>query len=81
MQDLVARLEATAQTEHATRVTKVVVRLGALSHFTADHFRGHFEGATLGTVAEGAAVVSELDDDIGSPRARDVVLESVEVEL
>ncbi len=81
MRDLVARIEATAQAEGATRVTRVDVQLGALSHFTPEHFREHFEDATLGTVADGALVVAELEDDIASPRARDVVLIAVEVEV
>ncbi len=81
MRDLVARIEATAQAEGATRVTKVVVQLGALSHFTPEHFREHFEDATRGTVADGAAVEAALEEDISSPRARDVVLASVEVEV
>jgi hydrogenase nickel incorporation protein HypA/HybF len=81
MRDLVARIEATAEAEGATRVTRVVVQLGALSHFTPEHFREHFEDATRGTVADGAAVMAELEDDIASPRARDVVLASVEVEV
>ena len=61
MRDLVARIEATAQAEGATRVTRVTVQLGALSHFTPDHFREHFEDATRGTVAEGAVVETELE--------------------
>ena len=81
MRDLVARIEATAEAEGATRVTRVVVQLGALSHFTPEHFREHFEDATRGTVADGAAVEAALEEDIASPRARDVVLASVEVEV
>jgi hydrogenase nickel incorporation protein HypA/HybF len=80
MRDLVAQVEATARAEGATRVTAVAVQLGALSHFTAEHFSEHFEDATRGTVAEGAAVVAELDDDVASPRARGVVLSSIEIE-
>lgn len=81
MRDLVARIEATARVEGATRVTRVTVQLGALSHFTPHHFREHFEEATRATVAEGAVVDAELDSDISSPRACDVVLTAVEVEL
>ena len=80
MRDLVARIARLAREEEATRVTRVSVRLGALSHFTPAHFREHFDDAVRGTVAEGAAVDAELDGDLGHPRARDVVLESVEVE-
>jgi len=81
MRDLVARIEATAQAEGATRVTRVTVQLGALSHFTPHHFREHFEDATRATLAEGAVVETELEGDMTSPRARDVVLMAVEVEV
>jgi hydrogenase nickel incorporation protein HypA/HybF len=80
MRDVMARIDTVARSEGATRVTRVAVRLGALSHFTPAHFREHFEDAARGTVAEGAAVDATVEADIGDPRARDVVLESVEVE-
>jgi hydrogenase nickel incorporation protein HypA/HybF len=80
MRDVVARVEAVARGEGASRVTLVRVRLGALSHFTPEHFREHFDDATHGTVADGAAVEATLEADIADPLAADVVLESVEVE-
>jgi hydrogenase nickel incorporation protein HypA/HybF len=80
MRDVVARVEAVARDERASRVTAVRVRLGALSHFTPEHFREHFEDAARGTVAEGAAVEAELSGDISDPLAADVLVESVEVE-
>ncbi len=81
MRDVVARLEEVAGAEGATRVTRVAVRLGALSHFTAAHFREHFEDASRGTVAEGALVEAVVGVDPTDARARDVVVERVEVEL
>jgi hydrogenase nickel incorporation protein HypA/HybF len=80
MRDVLARVEEAARTERASRVTGVRVRLGALSHFTPEHFREHFEDAARGTVAEGAAVVAVVEGDIAHPHASDVLLESVEVE-
>ena len=65
----------------ADRVTRVTVRLGALSHFTPEHFREHFVDASRGTIAEGAEVDAVLDDDVGAPNAAGVVIESVEVEM
>ena len=53
--------------------------LGALSHFTPEHFREHFDDAARGTLAEGAEVDATLDDDLADPRAQGVVLESVVV--
>ena len=78
--DVMRKLDEVARENRARRVTRVTVRLGALSHFTAAHFREHFEIASLETVAEGAEVVTVVDDDLTADTARDVVIESVEVE-
>jgi hydrogenase nickel incorporation protein HypA/HybF len=81
MDDLIRKLEAEASSEGAERVTRIRVRLGALSHFTEAHFREHFEHASRGTVAEGAEVEAELGTDPTEPYAQGVVLESVDVRL
>jgi hydrogenase nickel incorporation protein HypA/HybF len=81
MRDVIRRVEDVAGAEGASRVTRVAVRLGALSHFTAEHFREHFEDAARGTVAEGAVVEAVLEVDATDSRAGDVLVESVEVEL
>ena len=81
MRDVMRKIEEVARADGAARVTRVAVRLGALSHFTPEHFREHFDDAAAGTLAEGAAVDAVLDADPHDPRARDVVLVSVEVEL
>ena len=80
MDDLVRKLEAEAAAAGAARVTRVHVRLGALSHFTEAHFREHFVDATRGTVAEGAQVEAELRTDPTEAHAQGVVLESIDVE-
>jgi hydrogenase nickel incorporation protein HypA/HybF len=80
MNDVMRKIDEVARAGGAVRVTRVGVRLGALSHFTEAHFREHFVDAARGTIAEGAAVDTVLDPDITDQRARDVVLESVEVE-
>jgi hydrogenase nickel incorporation protein HypA/HybF len=81
MRDVTGKIEEIARAEGATRVTRVAVRLGALSHFTPEHFREHFADATRGTLAEGAQVDAVCDDDLSADHARDVRLESVELEL
>jgi hydrogenase nickel incorporation protein HypA/HybF len=80
MRDVMAKIEGVALADHAKRVTRVRVRLGALSHFTPEHFREHFDDASRGTVAEGAEVDAVLLDDLSDSNAAEVVLESVEVE-
>jgi hydrogenase nickel incorporation protein HypA/HybF len=78
---VVGRVDAVARAEGATRVTRVSVRLGALSHFTPVHFREHFEDAARGTLAADAIVEAELDADIHDARAADVIVTDVEVEV
>ena len=63
MDDLMRKITAQAQAEGGVRVTRIRVRLGALSHFTAVHFREHFEDASRGTVAAGAEVEAEVRTD------------------
>jgi hydrogenase nickel incorporation protein HypA/HybF len=80
MRDLVRQIHALAEAKGATRVVGVRVRLGALSHFTPEHFREHFEDAARGGPAEGAAIACEASQDLADPSAQSVVLESVELE-
>jgi len=76
----VSFLERVAGDARAERVTAVRVRLGALSHFTPEHFREHFDHAARGTVAEGAAVEAVVDTSHTSSSACGVRVESVEVD-
>ena len=80
-EDLVRKLVSLAADEGGSHVTRIRVRLGALSHFTPEHFREHFEDAAAGTLAEGAEVQAELDTDPTAPGAQGVLLETVELEL
>jgi hydrogenase nickel incorporation protein HypA/HybF len=81
MIDLMRKIEEVAAEGGASRVVRVSVRLGPLSHFTPAHFREHFVDASRGTIAEGAQVDAVVDGDITGELARDVVLEDVVVEL
>ena len=81
MDDLMRTIAAQAEAEGARCVTRIRVKLGALSHFTPAHFREHFEDAARGTLAEGADVEAELRTDPTEDNAQGVVLESIDVEL
>jgi hydrogenase nickel incorporation protein HypA/HybF len=81
MRDLIGRIVELAHAERASEVTRVDVRLGALSHFTPEHFSEHFADAAEGTIAAGASVHAVLSHDASEPRAAGVVLESVELEV
>jgi hydrogenase nickel incorporation protein HypA/HybF len=80
MEDLMRKIVSVAHENGGVRVVRVTVRLGALSHFTPEHFREHFVDASRGTLAEGAEVEAVLEDDLHAPNADGVVLESVELE-
>jgi hydrogenase nickel incorporation protein HypA/HybF len=80
MDHLMREIEVRARAEGGERVTRVRVRLGALSHFTGEHFREHFEDASRGTIAEGARVEAEVGLDPTDPAAQGVVLEELDVE-
>lgn len=79
MDDLMRKILDVAAAEGGGHVTRITVRLGALSHFTPEHFREHFVDASAGTPAEGALVEATLDADPTDPAAQGVVLESVVV--
>jgi hydrogenase nickel incorporation protein HypA/HybF len=81
MSDLMRTIESQARAEGARRVTRIRVRLGALSHFSPAHFREHFEDASRGTLAAGAEVIAEVRVDPTEPEAQGVVLESIDVVL
>jgi hydrogenase nickel incorporation protein HypA/HybF len=79
MADVLRKVVAVAAAEGAERVRLVRVQLGALSHFTPEHFREHFAEAARGTVAEGAEVEATMGDDPTAANADGVVVVSVVV--
>ena len=81
MADLIRKInEVACQSGTDGRVVGVKVRLGALSHISADHLREHFEQAVRGSVADGAQLEISVSDDLTDPHAQDIMLESVELE-
>jgi hydrogenase nickel incorporation protein HypA/HybF len=80
MADLMRRIEEIARSERARRVVRVCVRIGALSHMSAEHFADHFNHAGHGTLAENAQLGITVSNDTQDMHAQDIVLESVEVE-
>jgi hydrogenase nickel incorporation protein HypA/HybF len=79
MNNLISKIESVAREQNATRVLGISVRLGALSHMSASHFREHFAVSSAGTVAEGAELKIEVLTDTSDPHAQDILLESVEI--
>jgi len=81
MRGLMRQIESLAEREGAQAVTSIRLRLGALSHFSPEHFREHFAQVAPGTRAAGATLEITTSDDVHDPHAQDVLIESVEVEV
>ena len=78
--DLIRKIESIAREQGAQRVVALKVKLGALSHISADHFREHFEAGARSTIAEGARLGIETLTDEYDPHSQDILLDSVELE-
>ncbi|MCX6989695.1 MAG: hydrogenase maturation nickel metallochaperone HypA [Chlamydiae bacterium] len=79
MDNLIRKILQLAKEEKSDKVVKVSVKLGALSHMSAEHFKEHFDIAALGTIAQNAEIVAEESQDINDPNATIVVLKSIDV--
>lgn len=79
MDDLMKKILFIANRENAVKVTKVKVKLGALSHMSAEHFKEHFDIAAKGTIAEEALIEAEESDDDTDPHAQSIILKSIDV--
>ena len=80
MRDLMHKIDTLASEQNATRVTRVQIWLGALSHMSADHFREHFKHSSPGSIAVNAKLDIEVSQDINDPNAQDLLLKSIEIE-
>ncbi len=77
--DLMRKIDNIAREQKVDKVLVVKVKLGALSHISAEHFREHFVHSAKGTVAEGAQLDVEVLTDTEDPNAQEIILDSIEV--
>lgn len=77
---LLNKILALAQKEHASRVVKVSVTLGALSQMSPSHFKEHFDHAAQGTIAEHALLDAEESSDMNDPNAPYILLKAIDVQ-
>jgi len=80
MRDLLRKISRVAEEQNAARVVGVGVRIGALAHISADHFREHFVDGVRGSLAEGARLDIETSADTADPQAQSIVLTRIEVQ-
>ena len=79
MNNLMEKILALAEKEHAAKVTRVSVKLGALSNMSSEHFKEHFDIAAKGTIAEDAAIDAEESSDMNDPERQAILLKSIDV--
>lgn len=79
MDDLMRKILSLANREGAVKVTKVSVKLGALSHMSKEHFKEHFDIAAQGTIAQDAEIEAEESLDTHDPNAAFVILKDIDV--
>ena len=79
MNNLMRKIDTVAREQNASKVVGISVKLGALSHMSARHFREHFAVASQGTLAEGATLDITVLEDTSDPLAQEILLESVEI--
>lgn len=80
IKNLITRVTDIAGDENADKLVSIKVKLGALSHISAEHFREHFENETQGTILEGVELEVEELSDLHDPLAQEIILESLEIE-
>lgn len=79
MEHLLHKILSLASEQNATLITKVSVKLGALCHMDAAHFKEHFDEVAKGTIAERALIDAELSFDLLDPGAQSVTLKSIDI--
>lgn len=80
MDDLIRKILLLAEEQKASKITKVYVKLGALSHMSKEHFKEHFTISAKGTLAQNAEIEAEESQDINDPNAMVILLKSIDIE-
>jgi hydrogenase nickel incorporation protein HypA/HybF len=74
VEELIHQLEKVTRNNGGGRVTRVEVGVGEEAGFSREHFEEHFRHASVGTIAQGAAL------DIHPTPGDSLILEAIEVE-
>jgi hydrogenase nickel incorporation protein HypA/HybF len=79
LSDIINKIQSISRENGGAAITRARIRLGALSHISAEHFRKHFYQAVPGTAAANSELEIIEAKDIDDPRAQDIILESVDL--
>ena len=78
--NLIKKMQLLSANNGDAKITRVNVKLGALSHISPEHFREHFENDSIDTVAEGAQLDIEVLTDETADNAQEIILDSIDIE-
>lgn len=81
IKDLLKKIKTISKSHKNSKIISVQVKLGALSHISASHFREHFKEWTINTPAEGAKLRIKVSKNQKDPHAASILLENVELEF
>ena len=79
LRDLRRQLVMLAEREHAARISRAEVWLGALSDVREEQLRSAWPLLVAGTPAEGATLDVRTSEESSDPRAQSVILRSISV--
>ncbi len=79
LRDIVAKVDEVARRGGGRPVTRIRLRVGALSHLTAAWLVERWPLAARGTLGEGAVVEVSSSSDPTDPQAQSVLVESIDV--
>ena len=79
LRDLQRKVEEVARASGATHVARILLWVGALSHFSEAALRERWAFATRETTLNGSRLEVEMSTDVHDPRASGVILRSVDV--
>jgi Zn finger protein HypA/HybF involved in hydrogenase expression len=81
IKDLVRRVDDLVLSQGGKRAKTIRLKVGARSHLSGEHLRCNFEKAAQHTYAAGARLEWETVADLHDPHARDILLESLDIEF
>jgi hydrogenase nickel incorporation protein HypA/HybF len=79
LRNIIKKVVEVGAREKSSKIKSLTIRLGALSHFTPEHFREHFAYDSRGTIAENVQLNIIENLDKADPMAHEVILESIEL--
>ncbi len=80
LRSIFTKLDELQNENQGKSIKKITIKLGALSHISAEHFKEHFDQLNVGKPYVHAQLDLVVSNDQYDPNAQQVLLQSIEVE-